>query len=109
QVVVSLQDAAELLAAGGQWQTHPGWALARTVTAIAGVGQVGLARQASTSGTVNFDNFTVIWPVYEENFDHSSAGTIPAGWAQWSTTGSSIFTVANARYLTTPNELASYV
>src|SRR5439155_10634225 len=109
QVQVSLQNTGKFLTSGGQWQTNPAWALTRTDTAITGVGQVGLARQASTSGTVNFDNFTVIWPVSEENFDHTSAGTIPSGWAQWSTTGSSIFTVANARYLTTPNELASYV
>jgi hypothetical protein len=108
-VQVSLMDTGKYLTSTGQWQLAPVWALSRADTAISGIGQVGLARPASTSGTVNFDNFTVYWPKMDQDFDQAAVGSLPAGWNQWSSTGASVFYVEGSQSLTAPNGIASVV
>jgi hypothetical protein len=109
QAQVSRMDTGQYLTSGGQWQAAPAWALTRTDTAITGVGQVGLARPPSATGTVAFDNFSVVWPKWNESFDQTSPGTLPANWAQWSNTGSAVFETSSANSLSSPNGLLSAV
>src|SRR5579884_3875967 len=40
-----------------------------------------------------------------ESFDSTPAGAIPAGWAQWSSSGAAAFAVSSARALSTPDGL----
>jgi hypothetical protein len=109
RVQVTMLDTGKYLSSTGQWQSTPTWALTRNDTAINGIGQVGLARAAGISGTVDFDNVAVMWPKYEESFDSTPVGRLPTGWDQWSTTGSSIFGVSSSRPLTGSHNLSSSV
>jgi hypothetical protein len=109
RVQVTLMSTGQYLSSTGQWQTAPAWALTRNDTSISGVGQVGLARAASINGTVDFDNFSVMWPKYEEKFDSTPLGRLPTGWDQWSSTSSSIFSVSASHPLTAPHNLSSSV
>ncbi len=107
-------DTGQYLSSNGQWQSAPAWALTRIDTAITGTGLAGLARSAGTTGTVSFDNFAVdnfstVWSKVDENFDHTPAGTLPAGWTQWSTTGNAVFETSSANALSPPNGLLSSV
>jgi hypothetical protein len=102
-------DTGQYLSSSGQWQSAPAWAFTRIDTAITGIGQVGLARPAGTTGTVSFDNFCVVWPKSDENFDHTPAGSLPAGWTQWSNTGNAVFGTSSANALSLPNGLLSSV
>jgi hypothetical protein len=53
-------DKALYLNSAGQWQAQPTWAISRSDVAITGVGEVGLARPASVTGTVTFDDFSTV-------------------------------------------------
>lgn len=95
-------DTGQYLNGSGQWQSAQTWALSKTDTAITGAGQSGLARPAYYSGTVTVDDFTVVKPdgtslVALETFNRTKAGTLPAGWTQWSSTGTSVFTASTAK------------
>ncbi len=99
-------DTGQYLSASGQWQAAPAWALQVQDSTIVGPGQVGLGRPASYAGTVNFDNFSVVLPGVTEHFDQTAAGTLPTGWAQWSSSGDTPFAVAANSAVSTPNGLA---
>ncbi len=53
-------DTAQYLDSSGQWQSAVVWALNVTNSEITSGGMAGLNKPASYSGTVNFDDFTVI-------------------------------------------------
>jgi hypothetical protein len=42
-----------------------------------------------------------------ETFDTTTPGTLPAGWSQWSSTGTNAFAVSSAQSLSSPNSLAA--
>jgi hypothetical protein len=60
QAQVQRLDTGQYLTATGQWQAAPAVALTLTDTALSGPGQAGLARPASYTGTVTFDDFGVL-------------------------------------------------
>jgi hypothetical protein len=97
----------QYLNAQGQWQSAPAWALQATDTTLTGTGQVGLGRAAGVAGLINFDDFSVSLPNAAQSFDTTAAGSLPAGWGQWSSTGAATFQVSSARALSAPNGLAS--
>jgi hypothetical protein len=99
-------DTGQYLNADRVWQASPGWAMQVQDAAISGAGQVGVGRPASYAGTVNFDDFNVALPGVTEPFDQTAAGTLPAGWAQWSSAGDAPFAVAAGTAVSTPNGLA---
>jgi hypothetical protein len=107
QAQVYRPDSGQYLNAQGQWQSAPAWALQVTDGAITGPGQVGLARPASYTGTVAFDDFGVALPAVTEHFDQSAAGSLPAGWAQWSSTSDTPFAVAAGPAVSAPNRLTA--
>jgi hypothetical protein len=98
-------DTAQYLNTSGQWQSAPVWALDLTDTALTGTGFTGLARPACYTGTVTVDNFSVTLPGSSESFDATAAGTLPANWAQWSSTAGPAFAVSPDRALSAPNGL----
>jgi hypothetical protein len=104
---VSRTDTGQYLNDKGQWQTAPAWALQAEDTTLTGPGLVGLGRQASYTGTVTFDDFGVSQPGVSESFDQTSTGTLPAGWAQWSSAADAPFAVSTARAVSTPNGLTA--
>ncbi len=117
QAQVYRPDTKAYLNAAGQWQTAPTSALSVSDTAISGGGQVGVGRPASYTGSLAFDDVTADplvgappttgTPVTTtENFDATPAGSLPAGWAQWSSDGSTAFAVTPGQALSTPNGLA---
>jgi hypothetical protein len=55
-------DQAKYLNSTGQWQDTPAWALDLTDILLPGAGLAGLARPASYTGTITFDNFAVLPP-----------------------------------------------
>ncbi len=99
-------DTGQYLSAAGAWQSSAAWAMQVQDGAIAGGGQVGLGRPASYAGTVTFDNFSVALPGVTEHFDQTAAGSLPAGWAQWSSAGDTPFAVESGNAVSTPNGLA---
>src|SRR5688500_13454692 len=46
-------------------------------------------------------------PATMESFDSSAVGTLPAGWSQWSSNGTSAFAVAASQAESAPNSLAA--
>src|SRR5262249_46602491 len=56
--VIRLDDGRSL-DASGQWQTNPTWALSVTDGSISAAGKIGLARPASYTGSLFFDDFRV--------------------------------------------------
>jgi hypothetical protein len=99
-------DTRQYLNDQGQWQADPAWALHVQDAALAGPGQVGLARPRSYTGTVTFDDFNVTQPGVSETFDQSGTGTLSAGWVQWSSTGDAPFAVSATRAVSAPDGLA---
>jgi hypothetical protein len=108
-------DTGQYLNSAGQWQTAQAWALSVGDGTITQAGLVGLARPASYTGTVNFDVFSVTnlstpppaSSTVSENFDTTAVGALPAGWSQFSSTGSTVFGVAAGPALSPPNSLAA--
>jgi hypothetical protein len=115
-------DNGQYLNAAGQWQTAQTWALQVTDTAIAQAGLIGVARPASYTGTIQFDDFTAANPTaastpvavstsaawgVAESFDSTGVGTLPAGWTQYSSTGSPAFAVAAGTALSGANGLTA--
>jgi hypothetical protein len=99
-------DTGQYLGAAGTWQTSAAWAMQVQDGAISGPGQVGVGRPASYAGTVTIDNFNVALPGVTEHFDQTAPGTLPAGWAQWSSAGDTPFAVKAGTAVSTPNGLA---
>jgi hypothetical protein len=91
----------------GQWQSGQTWALNLTDTSITGGGDVGVGRLPSYTGTTYVDNFFYSPVGTEESFDTTATGTLPAGWSQWSSTGTNAFAVSSALSLSPSNSLAS--
>jgi hypothetical protein len=102
---ISRPDTGQYLSAAGAWQASPAWAMQAQDAAISGPGQVGVGRPASYAGTVNFDNFNVVLPGVTEHFDQTATGSLPAGWAQWSSAGGTPFAVAAGPAVSPPNRL----
>jgi hypothetical protein len=100
-------DTAQYLNSQGQWQAAVCSALTAADTSLAGPGQAGLARPASYTGTLTFDDFSVTLPGATESFDGWPVATLPSGWAQWSSTGNSAFAISSALALSAPNGLAA--
>jgi hypothetical protein len=65
QAQVLRLDTGQYLNGSGRWQHGPAWAVSVADTAITGSGQTGLARPASYTGTVAFDNFAVAPPAVD--------------------------------------------
>lgn len=93
RVQVIRQDTGRYLSASGQWQTRSTWALTRHDSAIRGAGNVGLGRRSGYAGDSVFDEFqaaalahgvATATPAYSQHFNSTRAGTLPAGWVQWS-------------------------
>ncbi len=112
KVQIYRPDTGQYLNRAGRWQSAPTWALNLTDTAITSGGQVGLGRAGSYSGTISFDDFTVVAPprgghkpavLVHQTFDHSKGGLLPAGWSQWSNIAP--FRVSRQNYLSPPSEL----
>jgi hypothetical protein len=107
-------DTGQYLNSAGQWQTAQTSALQTSDTSITQGSQVGLARPSSYVGTLQFDNFTVnllaaatsTATTITENFDNTAIGSLPSGWAQYSSNGSNAFAVGNTVALSPPNSLA---
>jgi hypothetical protein len=95
------------LSSTGQWQSSETWALNLTDSSISGAGQVGVGRLLSYTDTTYVDDFSYgpVWTV--ESFDTTTAGSLPAGWAQWSSTANSSFAVSSSLSLSPNNSLAS--
>jgi hypothetical protein len=53
-------DTGQYLTDAGQWQDAPAWALSLTDTVLTGAGEAGLARPASYTGSVTFDDFALL-------------------------------------------------
>jgi hypothetical protein len=100
-------DTQQYLNGQGQWQAAPAWALQLQDGALTGAGSVGLGRPGSYTGTVTFDNFSVVLPGFTEHFDQTPPGALPAGWAQWSSASDAPFAVANAPAVSTPGVLTA--
>jgi hypothetical protein len=102
QAQIYRPDTGQYLNSSGRWQSAPTWALERTDSAISTGGYTGLARAAGYSGTVAFDSFSVTGSVTgspagpTETFDGTRPGSLPSGWAQWSS-GAASFAVSTAR------------
>src|SRR5262249_36306243 len=79
-------DKGEYLNSKGTWQTTPTWALVVTDSKLTGPGLVGLSHPASYVGGIAFDNFSVALMNAQqtETFDTTAAGSLPNGWASWS-------------------------
>jgi hypothetical protein len=119
QAQVYCADTNAYLNAAGQWQSTPTWALQASDASISGAGQVGVGRPASYTGSLGFDDFTadplattspptMITPVASgQNFDSTAAGSLPAGWAQWSSDGGTAFAVTPGLALSGANGLAA--
>lgn len=95
-------DTWQYLNSSGQWQTTQTWALSKTDTAITSGGLSGLARPSGAAGTVTVDDFNVVQPDGEnhitlDTFDRTKTGSSPAGWAQWASTGSAVFTASTTK------------
>src|SRR5207248_4073207 len=71
-------DTAQFLAGSGQWQSAQAWAINVTDAAITQAGNVGLARPASYTGTVVFDDFSV-QPAVGDTTRPTVAIVAPAG------------------------------
>jgi hypothetical protein len=99
-------DTSQYLNGSGQWQTAQAWALDLTDAALTGGGLAGLGQRASYTGTITFDDFTVVLPDTTEHFDTTAAGALPANWSQWSSSGKPSFAVSAAQSLSAPNSLA---
>jgi hypothetical protein len=99
-------DTGQYLSASGAWQASATWAMQVQDGTISGPGQVGVGRPASYAGAVTFDNFSVVQPGVTEPFDQAATGTLPAGWAQWSSAGDAPFAVESSTAVSTPNGLA---
>src|SRR5262249_37320571 len=54
-----------------------------------------------------FDDFDVAVASPLESFDHTSVGSLPQGWTQWSSSAAPIFAVSPSRALSLPNGLAA--
>jgi hypothetical protein len=100
-------DTRQYLDAQGRWQSSATWAIEQTDTGITAPGQVGLGRPGSYTGTIHLDDFRVYLPTVVESFDQTPAGSLPAGWTQWSNTGSAVFAVASGTAFSAPNALAA--
>jgi hypothetical protein len=100
-------DTGQYLNGQGQWQAAPTWALQAQDAALPGPGQVGLGRPGSYTGTVTFDDFSATQPGVSEPFDQAATGSLPAGWAQWSSTAEAPFAVTAGRAVSAPNGLAA--
>jgi hypothetical protein len=104
-------DTGQYLGSNGAWQATPTLAIQLNDGAIRADGLVGVSRPTGTSGKVWIDDFGVVTPNVvtsttasasvppvvvnansgsssasgvQENFDSSGVGSLPAGWAQWS-------------------------
>jgi hypothetical protein len=100
-------DTGTYLDGSGQWQAAPAWALSVTDKAITGIGQAGVARPANAAGTLTLDDFTIDLPGSLQSFDTTAAGSIPAGWAQWSSNSTDHFSASPSRFLSGPNGFVS--
>ena len=96
----------QYLNSSGQWQSDQTWALNVYDTTISSGGDVGLGRLPSYTGTLYIDNFSYSPVGTEESFDTTAPGSLPAGWSQWSSTGTNAFAVSSTQSLTPPNSLA---
>jgi hypothetical protein len=97
----------QYLSSTGQWQSGQTWALNLTDASISSAGEVGVGRLPSYTGTTYIDDFSYgpIWSV--ESFDTTKAGSLPAGWSQWSNIGSNSFAVSSTQSLSPNNSLSS--
>jgi hypothetical protein len=86
----------QYLNSAGRWQSTATWALTATDSSLGASGYVGLARPASFSGTIYFDNFSVAYIsrsrtqlLLQQSFDSTPARSFPRDWSQWSNEGGS--------------------
>jgi hypothetical protein len=102
-------DKGEYLNGKGTWQTTPTWVLVATDGKLTGPGLVGLSHPASYVGGIAFDNFSVaLLDVQQtETFDTTAAGSLPSGWASWSSPSTAGFQVESGLALSGSNGLAS--
>jgi hypothetical protein len=106
QAQVQNTNTGQYLNSSGQWQSGQAWALNLTDTSISSGGEVGVGRLPSYTGTVYVDNFSYSPVGTEESFDTTSPGSLPAGWSQWSSTGTNAFAVSSAPSPSQANSLA---
>jgi hypothetical protein len=89
-------DTNQYLNSAGKWQSAATSVMDATDSAIAGNGFVGLARPAQYADTVSIDDFRIIAPPTQENFDTTPANQLPLTWLQWSNSSSAAFVASNA-------------
>jgi hypothetical protein len=121
QAQVYRPDTGQYLNSSGQWQSSQAWALSVSDGAISGGGYAGLARAAGYADQVSFDSFSVTGngngggtgggsgaaAGQTETFDSTASGSLPSGWSQWGSDGSS-FAVSGSMPENGPNGLASW-
>jgi hypothetical protein len=96
QVLIQRRDTGQYLNSRGRWQAGSTAALHVTDSAVRGGGATGLGRAAGYSGAVSVDSFAVraatastsAAPLFQENFNKTPNGQLPAGWYEWESEGS---------------------
>ncbi len=110
RVQVQRLDNGLFLATDGTWQATPTCVIEGTDQTFLQAGSVGLARPASVSGSVQFDNFVVssvrndadLIPIREDNFDSDG---YPTGWKHWNNGQTSDFQLTADQVLHGPRAL----
>jgi hypothetical protein len=112
-VRVQRADTGQYLTPTGGWQAAAVDAVSKTVTHRPATGLTGLGREAGGAGMTFADDFTATPPATvppassgnRESFDTTAAGTLPAGWKQWSSDATGRASVSAARSLSPANAL----
>jgi hypothetical protein len=107
KVQVQRTDNNQFLTSLGTWQSASANALTATDTSLPNSGQAGLARQASYSNAVAFDDFRVGVESLVQPFDTATVGQLPSGWKQWSNVGGTPFQVSTTKPLSGARGLTS--
>src|SRR5262249_8012466 len=100
-------DTNQYLNSAGVWQTAPAPALQGRDASISADGLIGLSRPAAYAGKAPIDDFAILAPGYQQNFDPTTAGTLPSDWSQWSSDGSNSFQATNQQAFSAPQSLQS--
>ena len=100
-------DTQQYLNSSGTWQAAPASAIQLNDAGISADGQVGIARLAGYAGKLSLDDFAILVPDYQQNFDAVSLGSLPAGWSQWTNNGTGAFQVTNQQVFSPTQSLLS--
>jgi hypothetical protein len=107
-------DTDQYLNSDGTWQSTPTWAVTATDSSLTSGGQAGVGRPVVQEymETDYFDDFTTATGMDTQDFDNTSAGSMPSGWSQYSSNGdNNYFSVATnpstSSFLSASNVLAS--